>query len=100
MAKSRRYYRGNGTAQSTRYLDKSDFVRLRNATIGYTIPKETIEQYGLSSVRVYCTGVNLLTFTDYDGYDPEARSDAGGVGQSFYSAPPARTISLGLNVKF
>ncbi|RXG24787.1 SusC/RagA family TonB-linked outer membrane protein [Leeuwenhoekiella aequorea] len=95
-----RLFGGNGTAQSTRYLDKSDFVRLRNATIGYTIPKETIEQYGLSSVRVYCTGVNLLTFTDYDGYDPEARSDAGGVGQSFYSAPPARTISLGLNVKF
>ena len=43
-----RLFGGNGTAQSTRYLDKSDFVRLRNATIGYTIPKETIEQYGLS----------------------------------------------------
>ncbi|MCC4214086.1 SusC/RagA family TonB-linked outer membrane protein [Leeuwenhoekiella parthenopeia] len=96
-----RLFGGNGTARSTRYLDRTDFVRLRNATLGYTIPQEAIERYGLSKVRVYVTGVNLLTFTDFDAdYDPESTSDAGGVGVSFYSAPPARTFSMGLNVKF
>ncbi|RXG25503.1 SusC/RagA family TonB-linked outer membrane protein [Leeuwenhoekiella marinoflava] len=95
-----RLFGGNGTAQSTRYLDESDFIRLRNATLGYSLPEGVIERYGLSKVRIYATGVNLLTFTDYEGYDPEARSDAGGVGQAFYSVPPARTFSVGLNVKF
>ena len=95
-----RLFGGNGTAQSTRYLDENDFIRLRNATLGYTIPDEVIERYGFTKIRVYVTGVNLLTITDYEGYDPEARSDAGGVGQAFYSVPPARTFSVGLNVKF
>jgi hypothetical protein len=49
-----------------------------------------IEDMGMSSVRLYLTGVNLLTFTKYSGYDPEARRD--GSWRSFYSAPPAKTI--------
>jgi len=42
----------------------------------------------------------LLTFTDFDGYDPESRGDAGGIGQVFYSAPAAKTVSMGLNLTF
>jgi hypothetical protein len=45
-------------------------------------------------------GVNLLTFTKYSGYDPEARRDDAGVGEEFYSAPPAKTIALGVNINF
>ena len=54
----------------------------------------------MSSVRFYGTGVNLLTFTNYSGYDPEARRDDSGIGEEFYSAPPARTIALGVNINF
>jgi TonB-linked SusC/RagA family outer membrane protein len=101
-----RLYGGNGTGHSTRFLDNSDFIRLRNMTIGYTLPNKVIKDLGMSSVRFYATGVNLLTFTNYSGYDPEARRDdvdgsgVGRIGEEFYSAPPARTIALGVNINF
>ncbi|MCG9971801.1 SusC/RagA family TonB-linked outer membrane protein [Christiangramia crocea] len=96
-----RLFGGNGTATSTRYLQESDFIRLRNLTLGYTIPKDFTDQMGLEKFRVYFTGINLLTITDYDGYDPESTSDAGqGVGVSFYSAPAVKTMSLGVNINF
>ena len=79
---------------------KADFIRLRNLTIGYSLPKTTLNTIGMSNVRFYLTGVNLLTFTDYSGYDPEARRDDTGVGEEFYSAPPSRTIALGVNLNF
>lgn len=95
-----RLYAGNGTAASTRFLDNADFIRLRNLTIGYSLPKTRISKMGMSNVRVYLTGVNVLTFTNYSGYDPEARRDDAGIGEEFYSAPPARTIALGVNFNF
>ena len=78
-----RLYGSNGTGESTRFLDKTDFVRLRNLTIGYSLSGNAIKELGMSSVRLYATGVNLLTFTNYNGYDP-----------------PARTIALGVNINF
>lgn len=95
-----RLYASNGTGASTRFLQKADFIRLRNMTIGYSLPKTTLSTIGMSNVRFYLTGVNLLTFTDYSGYDPEARRDDTGIGEEFYSAPPARTIALGVNLNF
>ena len=96
-----RYSRGNGTQASTRYLDGADFIRLRNLTIGYSLPKNVIEKAGLSKVRIYLTGVNVLTLTNYKGYDPEARADQGNrIGEEFYSAPPARTFAIGANFNF
>lgn len=95
-----RLFGANGTAHSTRYLEEADFIRLRNLNFGYTLPTAAVEEMGLTNLRIYFSGVNLLTFTDFEGYDPESRSDAGGTGQAFYSAPAAATYSLGLNVKF
>ena len=95
-----RLFGGNGTARSTRYLQESDFVRLRNVTLGYTLSGDFTSKIGMDSVRFYLTGFNLLTFTDYDGYDPEVRSDAGGIGQVFYTAPNPTTISMGVNFNF
>ena len=91
---------GNGNSHSTRYLEKGDFIRLRNLTIGYSIPNNVLEKMGFTKLRLYLSGFNLLTITDFTGYDPESRSDAGGVGQTFYSAPAARTYSLGVNITF
>jgi TonB-dependent starch-binding outer membrane protein SusC len=96
-----RYLGGNGTQASTRYLESTDFIRLRNITVGYSLPSSAIKGTGLSKVRLYLTAVNLLTFTNYTGYDPEARADQGNrIGQNFYSAPPAKTIALGVNLTF
>lgn len=96
-----RLFGANGTASSTRYLDEADFIRLRNLNLGYSLPKTMVEEMGLSMFRVYFSGLNLLTITDYDNYDPESVSDAGqGAGVAFYSAPAAATYSVGVNIKF
>jgi hypothetical protein len=98
-------YSNNGTSDSTRYLEEADFVRLRNLNFGYSLPSSVLKETGLGKVRVYISGVNLLTFTDYSGSDPEARRDDINaanpqIGQEFYSAPPAKTIALGVNINF
>ncbi|WP_188051266.1 TonB-dependent receptor [Flavobacterium sp. GP15] len=98
-----RWGRSNGDQASTRYLEKTDFVRLRNLSFGYTLPKTMIQKLGIDRIRLYMTGVNLLTFTNYKGYDPESSYDNNGdsniqKGIAFYSAPSAKTIIIGLNI--
>jgi TonB-linked SusC/RagA family outer membrane protein len=98
-----RLYRTNGQQASTRYLEKTDFVRLRNLSFGYTLPRKVSQKISVDRVRLYLTGVNLLTFTNYSGYDPESSYDNNGdsniqKGIAFYSAPPAKTITIGLNI--
>lgn len=103
-------------AYNSSYVEKADFIRLDNATIGYTL--DLIGNKYLKSVRVYVSGNNLLTITGYTGADPEVRySDNGpvtegnagvayggdilvpGIDQRV-TAPPTRTITFGVNVKF
>jgi TonB-linked SusC/RagA family outer membrane protein len=98
-----RLFAGNGSAHSTRFLADADFIRLRNISLGYTLPNAAIEKMGLSKLRVYVTAINLLTITNYPFEDPEARSDVNGQntpGETFYSSPPAKTITLGVNINF
>lgn len=100
-----RLFGANGTQNSTRYLQDADFIRLRNLSFGFTLPSELTESFGMSRLRVYFTGLNLITFTDYTGWDPEATADvdansAINVGREFYSAPPAKTYSIGVNIDF
>lgn len=98
-----RLFGSNGSAQSTRFLANADFIRLRNFTLGYSLPSAVVDKMGISKLRIYTAGLNLLTFTNYPFEDPEARSDANGQnnpGQTFYSAPPSRTITIGLNINF
>ncbi len=101
-----RFGESNGTQHSTRYLQNADFIRLRNLSLGYTLPKIITEKLKLSRLRIYFAGFNLLTITDFDGYDPESTADFNDasnniqVGESFYSAPPAKTFTLGFNIDF
>ena len=91
---------GNGTQHSTRYLQDGDFIRLKDLNLSYTVPQDMISSVGLEKARIYLSGINLLTITDYDGYDPESRGDSFNDGQTFYSAPAPRTVSLGVNLTF
>lgn len=99
-----RLFTNNGHSTSTRYLQDADFIRLRNLTLGYSLPNQTLERLGMSRVRIYVSGLNLLTFTDYRGYDPESSNDDGNtntnVGSTFYSSPPARVYTMGVNLSF
>ncbi len=99
-----RLFEGNGTANSTRYLSDGSYVRLKSTTLSYTFPSALVGKAQLDRLRLYFTGVNLLTFTHYKGWDPEVNADyqASNIGQGndFYSAPQARTYTVGINVGF
>jgi TonB-linked SusC/RagA family outer membrane protein len=100
-----RLFGGNGTQQSTRYLQAADFVRLRNLSVGYSLPSTVTEKLKIERLRVYMSALNLLTFTNYDGWDPESTADFNSnnslrAGIDFYSAPQAKTITFGFNLDF
>ena len=76
---------------SSRYLQSAAYGRLKNLTLGYTVPKNLTIKWGISRLRVYVTGENLLTITPLcDAFDPET------LGNLTY--PINRKISIGLNV--
>lgn len=52
-------------------VEDGSFLKLSNITLGYTFPKKIIEKIGISKLRLYATGSNLLTWTKYSGFDPE-----------------------------
>ena len=93
---------GNGNGVSTRWLEKGDFIRLQNATLGYNIG--TGDNEFVRSLRLSLTVQNLFTITDYSGQDPEVNVDKsiGGIpsrGIDYTAYPRARAITLGLNIK-
>ena len=80
-------------------------MRLANVTLGYTLPNNVFgENSPVSRLRIYVSGQNLLTVTDYSGYDPEISSGNGdflfsrGVDRGQYPVP--RTILFGINLGF
>lgn len=99
---------GNGESSayspevSTRFLEKGDFVRLQNLTLGYRVP---VKSKIFSSARVFVTGQNLLTFTNYSGQDPEVNTnkEKDGIpsfGIDYTAYPRARTWTIGANITF
>lgn len=99
-----RLYYNNGAQPSSRFVVDGSFVRLRTATLAYNLPKTLINRIKLTSVRLFVSGQNLLTFTNYVGWDPEVNADylVSNIAQGydFYTAPQARTITGGINIGF
>jgi TonB-dependent starch-binding outer membrane protein SusC len=96
-----RFY-SNGTGASSRYVEDGDYIRLKNLTLGYNIPSQVLNRVKVRSARIYVTGVNLATFTDYKGWDPEVNTDyrAGNrnQGADFYSAPQIKSLTFGISL--
>jgi TonB-linked SusC/RagA family outer membrane protein len=88
----------NYSNASDYYLENGDYLRLKNVTLGYTLPKSLLRSAGMgdAGVRLYVSAENLLTFTSYTGFDPEVGNH--GVDGGVY--PIARTFIVGLNVNF
>ncbi|MGY0425787.1 MAG: SusC/RagA family TonB-linked outer membrane protein, partial [Polaribacter sp.] len=92
--------------RSNRLLQKGDFLRFRNITLGYTLPETTTKKIGLDKLRVYFSSINPFTFTDYKGYNPEVNSVTGGnggplqPGVDWGSYPSAKSFTLGVNLTF
>ncbi|PTL34233.1 SusC/RagA family TonB-linked outer membrane protein [Prevotella sp. oral taxon 376] len=85
-----------GKFSNTRRVHSTDFIRLKNLTFGFTMPKAWTKPLGINHVRLYVAGNNLLTWARYDYYDPEAVSG----GTAGWGTPPLKTITFGLNVNF
>lgn len=85
----------NYNMRSDYTFKKADYLRLKNFSLGYTIPKQILERYKIGQLRFYVAGINLLTFSGLNKFhiDPEAPSSQGG---QYY--PQQKNISFGLNL--
>ena len=83
--------------QSSRFLEKGDFVRIKNVSLSYDVPLKAV------GLRLFAGATNLYTFTDYKGFDPESSSVASGndVDQSidYGSYPNSKTYNIGVTIK-
>ena len=86
--------RGNSRNSGTAALLKSDFLRLSQLTVAYSFKPSLVSRIGLSRARIYAQGVNLWTYTDYPGYDPEFTG--AGTGQ----VPLTKSYTLGVQIGF
>jgi TonB-linked SusC/RagA family outer membrane protein len=78
------------------YIENGSYLRIRNVTLGYTLPKSLMTKMRTGAVRVYVTANNLFTITKYTGFDPEIGMDNNGLDVGRY--PQARSFILGLSV--
>lgn len=81
---------------TSRRLHSADFIRLKNLTLGVTVPKTWTKTIGIEKVRAYMSASNLWTWAKYDYYDPEAVSG----GTAIWGTPPLKTMTFGLEVNF
>ena len=92
----------NAITGSSRYLEKGNYLRLNNLTLGYTVKGAPLF---FKSIRFTLTGQNLFVITDFTGFDPEVNTDKNIDGVPSYGIeytpyPSARTFTFGLNVSF
>lgn len=98
-----RLYAANGGGKSSRWVQDGSYFRLKSVNFGYNFPKKLLSRWKIENARVYVAALNLLTITDYKGYDPEINTTYTGnlnLGHDFYTPPQAKTISIGINVGF
>ncbi|MCY1720991.1 SusC/RagA family TonB-linked outer membrane protein [Prolixibacteraceae bacterium Z1-6] len=78
-------------------LFSASYLNIKNLTLGYTFSKAQLQRYGISNLRIYVSGDNLLMVTSHSGIDPRM-SLVGGFDVGAYSYPSMRTISFGINL--
>lgn len=86
---------------SSLYIKDGSYLRLKNIQLGYTLPQSITQRASIAKFRVFVSGENMLTFTKYDGFDPEMASGGYttiGIDRGIY--PQARTVSVGANITF
>jgi len=97
------------SVNSDRFLEKGDYIRMRNLTFSYTFPSEYLDKIPLNSLRIYVQGQNLLTFTEFYG-DPEVGLSSGETinfadsvapGEAtLYSYPNTKSVQIGIDLSF
>ncbi|HNP22598.1 MAG TPA: TonB-dependent receptor [Panacibacter sp.] len=88
---------------SSAIVEDASYVRLKNVTLAYHLPAAFLKKAGISTLKFYASATNLLTFTKYTGYDPEANTYGQSttlIGIDYGGYPQTKTITLGLNLGF
>ncbi len=88
--------------QSSRWVEDGSYLRLKTVTLAYVIPKALMNKLKIQNARVYVSGFNLLTFSEYKGLDPEFNTSADPLmlGLDFFNYPQPRKVVVGLNLAF
>ena len=95
----------NNSRISSHYVEDGSYIRLKAITIGYDFSKNLLDRIGISGLRVYATGENLFTITDYSGFDPEVNAYGGDsnagvrnqvLGVDYGTYPQTRNIIFGI----
>ncbi|MFA5669784.1 MAG: TonB-dependent receptor [Balneolaceae bacterium] len=94
-----------GNLRPSRFVEDGSYLRVKTVSLGYNVPNSFIERMGMpvSKIRLYVTGQNLLTFTNYTGLDPEVTATATSPltrGIEFYTIPQSRSVVGGFNITF
>jgi TonB-linked SusC/RagA family outer membrane protein len=104
--------RNTSSSASTRYLQRGDYLRLRNLQVGYSVPSQYLEKVPFTQIRMFLSGTNLWTYIPYYKGDPEvgigsAESNPGSSTRtqipgeySLNSYPTLTTVSFGMDIKF
>ncbi len=103
----------SGQVPVSYYVEPGGYLRLRNLSIGYSLPASALKRLYMDRLRIYVQGQNLFTITKYTGLDPEittqavgrgdyrsARSDANSLGVDYGNFPTPRILTVGVNVTF
>ena len=95
---------GNNNRPSSFQVEDGSFIRLRNVTLGYSVPtKNLFGKSGIDRLRFYITGTNLFTITDYLGYNPEVSNISTNSltpGEDYGAYPLTRSFTMGVNLTF
>jgi hypothetical protein len=94
---------GSNSGATSQWVEDASFIRLKTATLAYTLKRSMISSLGFQKARIYVSGTNILTITDYTGYDPEVAAfpdNDATVGVDFSSYPPAKTLTIGAELTF
>ena len=92
---------GSNGRTSTWHLEGGSYLRLQNLALGYTLPCAFTQKFKVEKMRVYVSGQNLFTITNYSGYNPEVNARPSKnltPGEDYGTYPLARTYMFGLNI--
>ncbi|PSL44877.1 TonB-linked SusC/RagA family outer membrane protein [Chitinophaga niastensis] len=91
----------NNNRESTRFLEKGDYLRLKTLQLGYTFSPRLLEKAKITRLRIYASAQNILTFTKYSGPDPEiGRTDVLNNGVDRWMYPQNKTLMAGVQLEF
>ncbi len=85
------------TLLTDRYIENASYLRLKNIILAYNLQPATLERIPFSSVRIYLQGENLVTWTGWRGFDPEASAF---LIEEFFTYPTPRILTVGLDISF